>query len=88
MEESKKMENMNKDNKDNKNYALSLNDIIVLKNLVGISARRGAFSVEEFKEIGEIYEKVDGFCKQQTVLLEKGNVENEQNNVNEEATKI
>ena len=82
------MENMNEEKQDNKNYTISLNDIIILKNLVGISARRGAFSVEEFKEIGEIYEKVDGFCKQQTVLLEKGNVESVQNNTDEEATKI
>tara|TARA_B100001175_G_scaffold293301_1_gene279708 strand:- start:122 stop:382 length:261 start_codon:yes stop_codon:yes gene_type:complete len=49
---------------------ITLNDIIILKNLVNISARRGAFSVEEFKEIGELYEKVDKFCKFQAKLLE------------------
>ena len=49
---------------------ITLNDIIILKNLVNISARRGAFSVEEFKEIGELYEKVDKFCKAQASLLE------------------
>lgn len=53
-----------------KENGITLNDIIILKNLVNISARRGAFSVEEFKEIGEIYEKVDKFCKEQSKMLE------------------
>ena len=68
--ESKKMENMSNEMEDNKENGITLNDIIILKNLVNISARRGAFSVEEFKEIGEIYEKVDKFCKYQTKMLE------------------
>ena len=67
--ESKKIENMNNE-MDNKENGITLNDIIILKNLVNISARRGAFSVEEFKEIGEIYEKVDNFCKYQAKMLE------------------
>ena len=78
--ESKK-ENESSMMENNKENGITLNDIIILKNLVNISARRGAFSVEEFKEIGEIYEKVDNFCKQQTKLLES-------NNVNEEKDKI
>lgn len=78
--ESKK-ENESSMMESNKENGITLNDIIILKNLVNISARRGAFSVEEFKEIGEIYEKVDNFCKQQTKLLES-------NNVNEEKDKI
>tara|TARA_B000000475_G_C15818972_1_gene374906 strand:+ start:300 stop:545 length:246 start_codon:yes stop_codon:yes gene_type:complete len=69
--ESKKIENMNNEMDNSKENGITLNDIIILKNLVNISARRGAFSVEEFKEIGEIYEKVDNFCKYQTKMLEE-----------------
>lgn len=65
----------------NKENGITLNDIIILKNLVNISARRGAFSVEEFKEIGEIYEKVDNFCKQQTKLLESNDVSEEKEKI-------
>lgn len=71
MESKKESENAMVEN--SKGNGITLNDIIILKNLVNISARRGAFSVEEFKEIGEIYEKVDNFCKEQSKLLESSN---------------
>ena len=69
--DSKKLENMSNEIEENKEYQITLNDIVILKNLINISARRGAFSVEEFKEIGEVYEKVDNFCKYQAKLLEE-----------------
>lgn len=79
MESKKESENNMVEN--SKENGITLNDIIILKNLVNISARRGAFSVEEFKEIGEIYEKVDKFCKEQSKILESDNVSEESSKI-------
>jgi hypothetical protein len=42
---------------------LTLNEIVGLRNIVNLASRRGAFSAEEFKDIGTIYDKVDKFIK-------------------------
>ena len=43
--------------------SITLNDLVVLRNIVHIASRRGAFSAEEFSDIGTIYNKVDKFLK-------------------------
>ena len=42
---------------------ITLNDIVGMGNIINLASRRGAFSAEEFKEIGSIYDKVDKFIK-------------------------
>ena len=43
--------------------SITLNDLVVLRNIVHIASRRGAFSAEEFTDIGTVYNKVDKFLK-------------------------
>ena len=43
--------------------SITLNDLVVLRNIVHIASRRGAFSAEEFSDIGTVYNKVDKFLK-------------------------
>ena len=49
---------------------LTLNEIVGLRNIVNLASRRGAFSAEEFKDIGTIYEKVDKFIKKNVKTTE------------------
>ena len=56
---------------------LTLNDIIIVRNIVDIAAKRGAFLAGEFKDIGQIYEKIDTFVKSQLDDKEKTKSETE-----------
>ena len=59
-------ENTNENtNKDNSVNGITLNDLVKLRNIINIASRRGAFSADEFKEIGEVYTQLDGFLKEQ-----------------------
>lgn len=49
---------------------ITLNDLILLKQIVNVASRRGAFSAEEFKDIGEVYNRLDSFINIQMKLLE------------------
>lgn len=48
---------------------ITLNDLIVIKNIINLASRRGAFSVEEFKDIGDVYSRLDDFVSMQLKLL-------------------
>lgn len=43
--------------------SITLNDLVMCRNLIHIASKRGAFSAEEFSEIGLVYNKVDSFLK-------------------------
>tara|TARA_Y100000739_G_C20562406_1_gene443652 strand:- start:475 stop:759 length:285 start_codon:yes stop_codon:yes gene_type:complete len=49
---------------------ITLNDLILLKQIVNLASRRGAFSAEEFKDIGDVYNRLDNFINIQMKLLE------------------
>ena len=49
---------------------ITLNDLILLKQIVNLASRRGAFSAEEFKEIGDVYSRLDNFINLQLKVLE------------------
>lgn len=42
---------------------ITLNDLVMCRNLIHIASKRGAFSAEEFSEIGGVYNKIDTFLK-------------------------
>jgi len=48
----------------NTSTSITLNDLVILRNIVNIAARRGAFSAEEFSDIGKIFDKLDTFLKE------------------------
>ena len=50
---------------------ITLNDLIVIKNIINLASRRGAFSVEEFKDIGDVYSRLDDFVSMQVKLLKE-----------------
>ena len=50
---------------------ITLNDLIVIKNIINLASRRGAFSVEEFKDIGDVYSRLDEFVSMQLKLLKE-----------------
>ena len=52
-----------KPKQDDTENSITLNDLVVLRNIVHIASRRGAFSAEEFSDIGTVYNKVDKFLK-------------------------
>lgn len=43
--------------------SITISDLVMLRNLVHIASKRGAFSAEEFSEIGAVYSRVDTFLK-------------------------
>ena len=43
--------------------SITLNDLVMLRNIVNVASRRGAFSAEEFSDIGAVYNKIDTFLK-------------------------
>ena len=43
--------------------SITLNDLVMCRNLIHIASKRGAYSAEEFSEIGPVYNKIDGFLK-------------------------
>lgn len=57
--------------------SITLNDLVVMRNIIHIASRRGAFSAEEFSDIGSVYNKVDKFLKKniKEESTEKSNTE-------------
>ena len=55
---------------DNDEKGITLNDLILLKQIVNLASRRGAFSAEEFKDIGDVYSRLDNFINVQLKVLE------------------
>ena len=43
--------------------SITINDLVMLRNIVNVASRRGAFSAEEFSDIGAVYNKIDTFLK-------------------------
>ena len=43
--------------------SITLNDLVMLRNIVNVASKRGAFSAEEFSDIGAVYNKIDSFLK-------------------------
>ena len=43
--------------------SITLNDLVMLRNIVNVASKRGAFSAEEFTDIGAVYNKIDSFLK-------------------------
>ena len=43
--------------------SITLNDLVLLRNIVNVASKRGAFSAEEFSDIGAVYNKIDTFLK-------------------------
>tara|TARA_B100001564_G_scaffold266078_1_gene227630 strand:+ start:230 stop:505 length:276 start_codon:yes stop_codon:yes gene_type:complete len=43
--------------------SITLNDLVMMRNIINVASKRGAFSAEEFSDIGAIYNKVDSFLK-------------------------
>ncbi len=58
---------------DNDKKGITLNDLILLKQIVNLASRRGAFSAEEFKDIGDVYSRLDNFINVQLKVLEDSN---------------
>lgn len=52
-------------NKENTVNGITLNDLVKIRNIINIASRRGAFSADEFKDIGEVYTRLDEFLKEQ-----------------------
>jgi len=70
-EDSVKEDNVKEDSDNTNNFkGITLNDLILLKQIVNLASRRGAFSAEEFKEIGDVYSKLDSFISVQMKVLE------------------
>ena len=57
------MENPSLDNKEETNDLISLNDLVMCRNIIHVASKRGAFSAEEFSDIGGVYNKLDTFLK-------------------------
>tara|TARA_B000000475_G_scaffold98268_1_gene79657 strand:+ start:346 stop:600 length:255 start_codon:yes stop_codon:yes gene_type:complete len=51
--------------------SITLNDLVLLRNIVNVASKRGAFSAEEFSDIGAVYNKVDTFLKMNLKKMEE-----------------
>ena len=67
--------------------SITLNDLVLLRNIVNVASKRGAFSAEEFVDIGTVYNKVDNFLKMNLKKMEEPE-ETEQNTSTETENKI
>ena len=65
--------------------SISLNDLVLLRNIVNVASKRGAFSAEEFSDIGAVYNKIDTFLK---MNLKKTEDIDEENSSSESENKI
>ena len=45
------------------NTQITVADLHLLKNIIDLSATRGAFQAAEMKEIGEVYDKLSAFLE-------------------------
>lgn len=63
--ENKQVESVNNTSAEvsSDNVNITLNDLLLVRNIINVASRRGAFSAEEFSTIGTVYNKVDGFLK-------------------------
>lgn len=43
--------------------AITVSDIVLLKNIVEIAASRGAFRANEMEQVGALYNKVSAWCE-------------------------
>ena len=43
--------------------AITVSDIVLLKNIVEIAASRGAFRANEMEQVGSLYNKVSAWCE-------------------------
>ena len=51
--------------------SITLNDLVLLRNIVNVASKRGAFSAEEFSDIGAVYNKIDKFLKMNLKKMEE-----------------
>tara|TARA_B110000967_G_C18834389_1_gene535819 strand:+ start:618 stop:881 length:264 start_codon:yes stop_codon:yes gene_type:complete len=51
--------------------SITLNDLVLLRNIVNVASKRGAFSADEFSDIGAVYNKIDTFLKMNLKKNEK-----------------
>tara|TARA_B100001559_G_C16491998_1_gene618855 strand:- start:1178 stop:1438 length:261 start_codon:yes stop_codon:yes gene_type:complete len=51
--------------------SITLNDLVMLRNIVNVASKRGAFSAEEFSDIGAVYNKIDNFLKTNLKKMEE-----------------
>lgn len=51
--------------------SITLNDLVLLRNIVNVASKRGAFSAEEFSDIGAVYNKIDNFLKMNLKKMEE-----------------
>ena len=56
--------------------SITLNDLVLLRNIVNVASKRGAFSAEEFSDIGAVYNKIDTFLKMNLKKMDEGDEEN------------
>jgi hypothetical protein len=66
--------------------SITLNDLVLLRNIVNVASKRGAFSAEEFSDIGAVYNKIDTFLKMNLKKMEEP--EEEENSSTETENKI
>ena len=45
----------------NNNIELTVNDLAVLRQAVGIAIKRGAYEPNQISAVGNVYDKLDGF---------------------------
>ena len=45
----------------NTNPAITIEDLITIKNLIDVSCSRGAFKADEMSSVGQVYDKLTGF---------------------------
>ena len=64
--------------------SITLNDLVMLRNIVNVASKRGAFSAEEFSDIGAVYNKIDNFLKMNLKKIE--DVDDKSSTDNEEST--
>ncbi len=65
---TKKTDGVNSGEDDKK--GITLNDLFLLKQIINLASRRGAFSAEEFKDIGDVYSRLDSFVTSQMKVVE------------------
>ena len=74
-------------NKEELEYSLensiTLNDLAMLRNIINVASKRGAFGAEEFSNIGIVYNKIDTFLKLHLKTNEDDD-ENDDENENED----
>ena len=63
--------------------SITLNDLVMLRNIINVASKRGAFSAEEFSDIGAIYnKKLDSFLKLHLKQIDDDDSSEKQSNKN------